>query len=513
MTNQSDMATGITSPQKPRRRVFANTLFSVLSKSQSALFSYISLRMLLSAMSIEEYGFYNLLFQAALQNVSLLFQLGFPTFIVRFIPEYYTQAKYKIIARIIRILTLTQLGLASVLVLIVFFFAEPLGNLLRFPGNAADLRIYSIGALAYLISENYRTILSSLFRLQAVFVVNLIYNSVRLLVIFLVTQYAFSLMGVVVAEVSLLTGGMILFMISYRRIMQPLTEQDRHEHEPIKWKRYLRYTGLCYLNEVGVLLVSGLDLFFVAGLLGTAAVGLYGLANRILILVNGVMPSMLLRSLIEPFFYSEFGSAEKKSLESGFSMLTKLISFVTFPTAIWLSLMSRPVIVHLFEAKYDDAAGILALFAFYLVLIDFRLPLGLVMLTAERIDLLIYTKVVGVFKILAALWLVPQGHILTMAWITLSSTLLEILLMYLFMYRSAGVRGDWIGFLRLALNGAASALIFLPMRGLFEGTIGVLLSIPVVGLIFLGTCHLNKAFSKRERDWLNAKLKYPVWVF
>ena len=249
------------------------------------------------------------------------------------------------------------------------------------------------------------------------------------------------------------------------------------------------------------------------GLLGTAAVGLYGLAGRVIGMVDKILPQSVLTSLIQPLFYSEYGSARKSSMESGFSILTKLIAFGTFPMTVWVALMSRPIIVYLFEPKYADAAPILAILAINLLIQNFKLPMGLVLLTAERIDFLIYVKVIGVLKILAVLWLVPQGGVTTMAWLAFAATALDGIVVYFLMRWSTKVAGDLWGMLRLVINIALVALIFIPFRSWFDSLYGVILSVPVVAILYLVISYLNKAFTQKERDWMNTHLKRPLWIF
>jgi O-antigen/teichoic acid export membrane protein len=500
-------------PAAPRRRVFLNTLFSILAKTQSAFFSYFTLRILLAAMSVQDYGYYTVLFQATLSNMSLLFQFGIPNVIVRFVPEFYTQARFRMIHRFFRTVNWLQIALWSILLGVVMAVAPWLSELLHFPGQPNDLRVFAVGAVAFLIQENYRVVLSSMFKHQLIFWVQLVYNALRLALIYYIAANHYSFYNILAAEAVLFLLSTIFFVVVYRRTIAPLVRQDAHGAESITWKRFIRYSGLQYINEIGNMLLISLDLFFVTGLLGAFAVGLYGLAYRIIMLVTGVMPQQVLKNLIEPLFFSEFAASEDKSIEVGYSMLSKLISFVTVPTAIWLSLMARPIIVHFFDPKFAEASLVLIILAFYLVTSNQKLPMGLVLQTAERNDLLILVKSLGLLKVLCTVLIVPLGGVVAMAWIALIASSLEIAFMYILMSRILKVRGDLLGIGRLLLNGMGAALVLLLTRQWLDSFTGTLISIGIVGLVFLALCYVNKPFSQRERDWLNRHLKYPVWIF
>ena len=227
----SSPETTTTQPQ-PRRRIAANVIFSILQKAQGAVFSYITLRLVLSAMTVEEYGFYTVLFIAVMQNLTQLLQLGIPNLLTRFVPDYFTQAKFRSIHTLFRTVNWLQIALWSFLILVVFIFAEKLVPLLHFPGSANDMRIFSIGAFAYLVQENYRTVLSGLFRQTVIFWVILIYNSLRFLAILFVTQYMYSLVAVVSAEVIVFVLGLIFYVIAYRRTITMLMKQEQPAVSP-----------------------------------------------------------------------------------------------------------------------------------------------------------------------------------------------------------------------------------------------------------------------------------------
>ena len=94
--------------------------------------------------------------------------------------------------------------------------------------------------------------------------------------------------------------------------------------------------------------------------------------------------------------------------------------------------MGRPIIIQLFNPRYADAAEILAISGLFLPVLAIRMPLGVMLQQAERPDLLIWSKIAGVLKIVLGLWLVREGGVIMMIWITCLSMTLEIILMDIF---------------------------------------------------------------------------------
>lgn len=514
MSDEDEAIIGSPGPPRPRRRVFQNALFSVLIKAQAVVFSYIITRLLLRAMAVEEYGLYSVLFTGVLLNLPYIARLGIPNLLVRFIPELFSQSRYRTIGRLFHKVNLLQIGVAILLLVAVFVFAPELAALIKFPGSETILRIFSVGALAYLVQDNVHMLLSSLFKQRTIFAVIFAYNLIRLVAILYVTQYAYSLLAVVIAEAAAFLIGLMFYFAAYRWTIHPLVVQDRSPTEPIAWRRFTRYGGLSYLNEVGVtLMAAATDLLLVTGILGGIAVGYYGVANKISTMVKNVLPNMILKSVIEPLFFSEYGSSKTESIQFGFTLLAKTLFFVALPIGIWLALMAEPIIVHLFEPRYAEAAGLVTIMALFIPVMALQLPLGLALQNAERIDLIIYSKVAGILKILVALWLIPRGGVMAMAWISGLALALQNVLLYVFIVAKLQIRADLIGLIRLVVNGVVTAFLFLQIRDLFTGAGGVFLSILCFAGIYLALNALHRTFRPEEREFINKHLAHPLWKF
>jgi O-antigen/teichoic acid export membrane protein len=499
----------------PRRRIVQNTLFSLASKLQGTVLNYFTTLVLLHALSVEGYGLYSLLFVGVTYNLGLLTRFGIPNVLTRFIPEYYAQSNYRVIGRLFRAANLVQTAAAALMLGVVCIFAPQIALLIKFGGSETVLRVFSVGAFAFLLSENFRLLMGGMFRQRVILAVNLVYNFARLGTLFFVAQLPNPLLAVVIAEGALFGLLLLVYHIAYRRTLRVRIAADyERPDEIIPWRRFTRYAGLYYLNEVGVTLLNqATDLFLVSSLLGDMAVGLYGLANRILQIAMGVLPNKVLGDVIEPAFFSEYGASTPQKARFGFNLFMKISLLASLPIGLWLALMGRPAIVQLFDPRYGDAAAILAVSGLCLPIISLRMPFGLLLQNAERPDLLIWAKIAGVLKIGLGLWLVRVGGVMAMVWITTLTTLLEISLMAWFIAWKLRVHADYIGMLRLLLNAAVSAAAFLPMRPFLESRIGVIASVPLFAGLFMGVNLLHKCFRPEEREFINKKLPFPLWKF
>ena len=480
---------------------------------QGAIFAYASTWLILHALTVEDYGLYSLLYAGTLVNLLMLVQLGIPNLLVRFIPEFFSQARYRPIHRLFRMANIMQVGLAVLLLGTVWVLAPQISNLIHYPGRETIIRVFSLGALAYLLQENFHSLLKGLFRQRTIFNVILIYNVLRLAVIFVIAKTTGTLLSFVIAEGALYALAVVLYTIIYHRRIHPLVIAEEDHGAPVAWPRYARYAGLCYINEVGATMLStATDLFLVSAFLGGFQTGLYGLANRIMSMVYQTLPHKMLGDIIEPLFFSEYGASKEKA-RFGFTLLTKISLLVTLPIGIWLGLMARPVIVELFNPEFADAAPILMIQAFFVPMVVLRFALGLMLQNAERIDLLIYSKITGVLKIIVGIWLVPIYGVMGMVWITSLSLAAQNLFNYINIRVNLKTAMDHVGLLRIVINAAISAVLLYLVRDYFHGLIGVIVSGILYSALYLGINVLHKSFSVEERDFINSHLKRPLWIF
>jgi O-antigen/teichoic acid export membrane protein len=465
-------------------------------------------------MAVEEYGLYSVLFTGILLNLPYITGLGIPNLLIRFIPELFSSNRYGIIHRVFRTCNLLQIGTGFLWLILALILAPQLAALLKFPGAGPILRIFAVGALAYLVQQNVMLVLSGIFKQRVIFTVIFTYNMIRLAAIFYVTRYAYSLMAITVVEVSAFILSLLLYLWAYFRTIHPLANRDETPLEPGASRRFMRYAGLSYINEIGVaLVVQATDLLMVTGILGALAVGFYGIADKITSMVRNMLPNIVLKSVIEPLFFSEYGSSRSESVQFGFSLLAKTLFFLALPLGIWLALMAEPVIVHLFDPRYAEASKIIGVMALLIPISALQMPLALTLQNAEKIHFVIYSKIAGILKIALALWLVPQWGIMAMVWISGLGIALQNLILYGFIVTKLRIRADLLGLLRIVVNGLLAAGVFLLLRPSFAGLAGLFLSVPFFAILYLVLNSLHKPFHAEERIFINSHLPYPLWKF
>jgi len=408
-----------------------------------------------------------------------------------------------------------QIVTAILIAIGVVLLADQIASWINYPESGEIIRVFSVVAVTYTLSVLFEALQDGTFRQRVSFFVNLTYNIVRLITLFVVTRYYPTFLAVVIVEVSVLAVKLGLNTVAYYRSLPMLAHpESAHEDNP-PWKSIRKYGALSYVNEVGVTLLSvATDMILVSSISGGIAAGYYALSSRIRDLVSRVLPEQLLASVTKPLFFSEYGSeSAQKSAGFGFAILMKGTMLVSLLVGLWLALMARPVIVHLFDPRYEDAHLLVSVMALFTVSNSIRFPLGLSLQNAQRVDLMIYSKVTAFFKIGLGLWLLPIYGVVAMALITEFTVLAQNFIMYFYIANRLKQTGDPLGMGKVLFNGLVAAVIFYFIRDYFDSLIGVLVCPLVFAVIYLGINLINKSFRPEEREFINKHLPRRLWRF
>ncbi|MBU0690782.1 oligosaccharide flippase family protein [bacterium] len=501
--------------RKPRRHVLRNTVFTLLSRAQGAVFTYLIIRLLLSVLSVEQYGLHALLFIGIMMNVSPLFQFGIPNIMSRFIPEFYRGSRFGLINIIFRTFVRAQSIVAIATALMAIIFADQIAIWTNYPDYGTVIRIFAFSAITFTVSQLYQDLLEGVFQLRLSFWINLANNVIRLSSLYVVTRFYPTLTAVVLTEIGVKIVRLGVYAVIYYRMFPEVSHAKSHTVDKPPWKAMRRYGVLSYLNEVGVALLSvATDMLLVTGISGALATGYFALANRITSVIGQILPEQSLAPVTRPLFFSEYGSSSSRQAAGfGFAMMMKASLFTSLLVGIWLVFMAEPVIVYWFDARFSEAGALLAVMAVFLAVNSVRFPLGLMLQNAHRVDLTIYAKATVFIKIGLGLWLVPQFGAIAMVWIAGSTIFLQNVVLYYFIVSRLGHRGDPVGMAKIVLNGLISAGIFYLIRPYFNSLIGVLMSPFVFFVIYVGINILHKSFKPEEREFINNHLPRRLWLF
>ena len=467
---------------------------------------------IIRALSVEDYGVYNVLI-SMIGYVGVFSALGIPATLQRFIPESLEKKEFALLKKLVVRGALLRLALAVLAVAIVLFYEEPIGSLFKLD-NLADYSIlFAVGAVFFLESQLLTFVLGSVFLHKYMVISSTLYTVVRAGAVYAVLHYELGLKGLLLGEaVAWFLWCALLLGFYYFKFVRRHPSQD---NPALPLKRYLRYGGYSSLNDLGgsVLGVST-DFLIITAFLGPSAVALYAFADKVLKMLVRCMPHILLIEVIRPAFFAKYSnSGDKKILGEMFNMLLKLGAFTIYPLAAGLMVVGDQLVVLAFKAEYLDAIPILSVLAIFTAINIFFQPIGLVIKALEKVQYQLYSKIFAVYNIVGALLVVREHGVMGVVLVTCSAALFKNAFLFYFVKKNVDFSVDWMGLLRVLINTLIMSAVLVVLKPYMDSLFMLFALTFVAGLVYLAACAVNRAFRVRERDWINAMLPKPVFLF
>jgi len=464
------------------------------------------------SLSVEEYGVYTVLY-SMIGYVGVIAGFGIPSVFQRFIPEALQKEQYGLLKRLVLRGLILRILLSAVAVGVIYSLHGPIGRLLQL-GNFVDyLTIFAWGIVLSLEATLLTQVLHSLFLHKYSVIASTIHTVFRGGCIFVLLQMGWGIHGVLWAEVASwgLWGALLaaFYYWNFSRL-HPTKERAR-----LPLRRYFRFGGFAAFNKIGesVLGVST-DFFVITAFLGPGAVALYAFADRVLKMLKHCLPQNILLDVIRPTFYAKYAkSGDSQDLKDMFNLLVKIGAFFTFPLAAGILALGDQMIVHVFKPEYLEAKPILWILTATLAIGIFTAPTGFVLLAIEKPQIGFYAKVFAVYNLVAELLVIQRFGVMGVVLVTGSAIVMKNLFIYYFARLHADLRVDWRGLFSVATNAALMAAVLWLLRPFVTGLLSLAFVAAAGGCVYLLCAWGNKAFTARERRWVNRVAPRPVFVF
>ena len=505
-----DRHSGVTGTPIPTL-IRRNSRYVVIERTVGATLSFLTTIFIIRSLSVEAFGIYNVLLSIMLY-VGLLSSLGLPTLFQRFIPEFFHKNETGKLNALIRKGLLLRLLAGVFLIAVLLAFSEPLGRLFRIGEVLEYLGIFALAILFYLETQLQGMFLISVFRHKWYAIAQVGYVVLRAFVLFLLLRLGFGLKGLLVGETLAYAFLFVVQHVYYRRF---LAAHPSNSDTKLPFKRLLRFGGYTFFNEAGAQVLSAsTDVFVITAFLGPAAVGAYAFATRVMLLASHVLPQFVFMNVIRPAFFTTHARDDDPSrINARFNLLVKIIAFFSVPLVFAIFVLGEKMILCVFDPKYLSSLKVLWVVAAFTVFNFFSEPIGLVLQSAERVEILFYSKIFAVYNLATSLlWVKPYG-IMGVAVSTGSAILFKNIFCYLFARKCVPLRLDFRGVGIIVLNSLVMAGALRLVRP-WAGSLGAFILVCLIGLgVYVAMSFLNKAFSKPERDFVNRVLPRPVFVF
>jgi len=489
-----------------------SSLWMIVRLGVSLTVGAVVITYIIRSLSVEDYGVYTLLY-SLIGYVSVIASLGIPAAFQRFIPEALQRKEYALLKQLVLRGLLLRLLLSGVTIGVMFLFRGLLGRLLKVNGFAGYFGVFAWGIVLSLEASLLTSVLHSLFLHKYSVVAGTVYLVFRGVCVFILLQWGWGIRGVLWAEVASWALWALLQALFYYVRFVRLHRDGEKTAFPVF--RYVRYSGLSSLNELGnsVLSVST-DFFVITAFLGPGAVAIYAFADRVINLIVRCMPHIVLVDVIRPTFFAKYAqSGDPQHLADMFNLLVKIGAFSVFPLAAGMFVLSDRMITVVFKPEYLAAHPILLILIIFTAINIFAEPTGLVLQAIEQVQIILYSKVFAVYNLVLELLVIRWFGVMGVVLVTCSAVLMKNLYCYLYVKKHAGVRADWGGLLAIATNAVVMSLVLWPLRPLVTGLWSLMLVVCIGVVVYLLVSWVNKAFNAQERSWVNRVSPRPVFVF
>lgn len=488
-----------------------NTPYVLFERAVGATVSFLTTVFIIRSLSIEAFGIYSVLLSVMLY-VGLFSSLGLPSLFQRFIPEFFQNNEIGKLKQLVGKGLLWRFLAGASLIIILLGFSAPLGRLFRIAGALEYLKLFALAIIFYLETQLQGTVLTSVFRHRWYAIAQVSYIVLRAGILFVLIGLGFGLQGLLVGETIAYS---ILFLVQrtfYRRFLAFCPTDAGVE---LPFRRLLKFGGFTFLNETGAQVLSdSTDVFVIAAVLGPAAVGTYAFATRVMTLATHILPQFAFINVIRPAFFTMHVQDDAPGqINARFNFLVKLIALFSVPLILAIFILGDKMIIHIFDPKYLSSLTVLWIVAGFTVFNFFFEPIGLVLQSIEKVEILFYSKIFAVYNLATSiLWVEPYG-IVGVAVSTGTAVLFKNIFCYFLAKKHVRLRIDFRGIGIIIVNGLTMAGILMLTRP-WANSLAAFISISLLGLgVYIAMGAVNRAFSKAERDFINRILPKPVFIF
>lgn len=491
---------------------FTSTVYNYIGLLFEKLVTVFVTVYVIRKLPVAEFGVFNL-FQDTIALVAVIFSLGIPSLIERFLPELYERGLFSELRKWVYRALIARFSLGLLGALICLFGRDYLGEFLNSSDFADLYPIFTIGLVFTILNQTSQTVLDTFLLQRKRNVIRIIVSALRASFYLLVLSFDYGLIGIIWAFSAAALVGSLLFVWTIVKVKYPQNIPEQTEGLGELNERFKRYGTLSYFNEMGGIILSRrIDNYLLSAYLNPAAAGIYSFAARIVEMFVALTPLRVGYLIISTILFRQFtGNPTQEFLQKRFNLLTKLAFYLSLPVLVVLMGLRQEIIL-IIDERYLNAANIIALIAIFEALNCFSWPIAWMAQSTEKVEVQLYSKIAAIYNIISALILIPRFGPIGAAWATGTSTLLKNGLMYFFLRRHLPLSFPWFPLFKLAVTGAATFVLIEWLRSKITGELLTLITCGVVGIAaFIILSKILSPFDREERNSLTRNFGKKLW--
>jgi len=411
-------------------------VFRVLAQGISLLATVFLVRTL----SEHDYGVYNLLY-SVIGLLGMVISFGIANTIQRYMPEYYSRGEFSIAHNLYRIASVIRLFSNVVVLGLVLIAWEQFAPYLKI----VEYKVYFVVFTLIILLDMQRYILDNCLNsfflqkyTQGFSVVFILFKGLGYCTAMLLRMDLWFILSTDLLAYLIIF--LLLSIIYYKKV--PKAGGKIANFNMIEKKRIFRYALFYNFNDAGVgLLNVDIDNFIIGVYLNPMAIGAYAFCNRVSKMMGRILPISYLIDVIRPAFFVASLEASSEEINKYYQLLFKLIYMFQIPLFIFVLGFADELITLLFQGKFIEWSALLIVVVFFDMLNAFQIPVGLVAQQGERADVFLYSKIFGVYNLIADIVLISYIGIWGAVLATGSATFGKNLFIWFFIRKEASFKG------------------------------------------------------------------------
>lgn len=411
----------IYSSQRARRSLFSTVAFRAASQGATIL-SYV---VLVREMEEQAFGVLNL-FYSVIPVIATLASLGLEQTLRRFQPEYLQAGRTEVAWWLVRFVARTRFAVTIAVLVLILLGWNLLAPLFELAAYRAEFAIFGILIVLHFQSVILHYSLSSqmLHHFSAGSVAAL--GVVKLVAYLAVAHFGeLTLQAAIASDMAAYALTFVVLLVVHSRSThsRPVAARlDAGERQRIK-----RYAIFSHFTDAGSIFVyPQVDNFFIVGLLGPVAVATYAFYNRLMDMINTIIPNQLLDNVVQPLFFAVRAEEADYRVRRYFTFLVNMNLVLLLPALAFSFVYHRELVGLIFGSRYLESSALLPFMVAMMTFANmFANPLALVAQYHERASLIMISNVFGLYQIAAMFILIPIFGIFGAAFATGSFHLLR----------------------------------------------------------------------------------------
>jgi len=391
-----------------RRSLIDTVSFRALSQICTIL-GYV---VLVRGMSKEDFGVFNLLY-AFIPVVSTIASLGLEQTLRRYQPEYLQAGNRAGAAWLVRFVSSARFGTTVILLSLILLGWNQVAPIFKLTQYRAEFVLFCLLVILHFQAGILQISLASHMLQRFSVGATAILAAVKLAAYWVLWLHdALTLEHAIIADTVAYGATFAFVFCAYRIYCALATPRDEYRPDPIERRRLVRYGVFNNFNDAGTLILSSKsDSFFIAAIIDPLSVGIYAFYTRLSEMAQQLLPVRLFENVVQPIFFAVPTEEADQKLPRYFSLLLNLNLLMQWPILAYAIAYHAEIVQVVFGGKFIEQSWLLPVIVGFSTFNVISVPVTLVAQYEEKVQVILWSKLFGIYNVAAILALLPVAGV------------------------------------------------------------------------------------------------------